>query len=96
MADYRALAEQDPVGRCVVRDAAVVYVNARFAALTGFDADDLVGRDPRDVFVVDGDEPGEDDDADGHEGGGDADDGDDVRPFLAGQRLPPTRNSTSG
>jgi C4-dicarboxylate-specific signal transduction histidine kinase len=82
MADYRALAEQDIVGRCVVRDAAFVYVNARFAALTGFDGEALVGRDPHDVFVVETVRS----DGDGAADGGDPDD---VHTFLDGRHPPP-------
>jgi PAS domain S-box-containing protein len=55
MADYRALAEQDQVGRFVAQDGTFVYVNPRLAALTGIDREELHGRQPVDVFDFDGD-----------------------------------------
>ena len=82
MPDYRALAEQDVVGRCVVRDGALVYANARLAALAGVDAAALVGRDPSEVFAFDAVGGGDDDDDDD-------DDIPDVRALLDGQRPVP-------
>jgi signal transduction histidine kinase len=77
MADYRALAEQDVVGRFVARDGAFVYVNERLAAMAGESVDALVGRDPLSVVSVPGAR-----DAEAGTGGVDADE---VRALLRGQ-----------
>ncbi len=48
---FQTLAERSPIGMYIVQDDAFQYVNHRFATLTGFTVDELLGPNPLD-FVL--------------------------------------------
>ncbi len=47
----KILSEQAPVGVCVMQDGKFCYINSYFSIVTGYAADELVGKDSLDIVV---------------------------------------------